>query len=211
MGRFDEYLDLWGSSQERSLAPTRDRTSERSVNVPMPVLPGALEGFEGVIADYAYSANPAPPPATPTYARAPAYTQSSTPQRTAAVPRSAPAPLYNMIGARPTKAAGRSAPSTSPAKNASLPSSVDASRVPPPPPPVDTPSMSAAINTNATHLPAAPTGAPPTNDTTNNVSCPPCSCPGGISTGSILLLIGAAGVVLWMGSEKFDRFRKTPG
>lgn len=222
MALIDEYLDIWGSGQAQALAPTSDRTQERSVNVPMPLLPGALEGFEGLIAGYTTAPAPASAPVytptTPTatvpsrrsvVTRAPIYTAAP---QTAKVPsaRKAPAPLYDMIGsgARTTKAA-RPLPSPSPVADAP-PSSVDASKLPNPPPPVDTPPPPPASVPTYDPKPGDSTGFLQSNGGGATV-CPPCSCPGGISTGSILLLIGAAGAVLWMGSEKFDRFRKTPG
>lgn len=88
----------------------------------------------------------------------------------------APPPL--MFTTPAAKAAGGSPPPPSPVMSASPPSPPDA----PPPPPPDAP----VTNRIVTNYASAP---PPV--TTN---CPPCSCPGGISTSSILALIAAAGV-----------------
>jgi len=174
----DSYVQVFMEGQDRGYAPVSTRTSERDINVPFPVLPGYLQG---VTAAAPRSVNPT---ALAPKQRA-AYVAAV---RARAVAARAPAPMMLTTSAPAAKsfpaaqAAGGSLPSPSPAMGASSPPPPDATTLLPMPSP---PSFPSAITTNV---------APG--------SCPPCSCPGGISTGSILALLAAAGFASYLLTQR---------
>lgn len=168
----DSYLEVFVSGVERGSAPTTERTSEMDLNVPLPVLPGHLGQYT--------QATRAALPGT-AVRRAGTFT---TARRAAALPQP---PLMFSTAVPPAAKAGSATPPPSPAMSATPPPPPDA-----PPPPPDAPSNIPATNRITTNYTTAPTSP----------SCPPCNCPGGISTGSILLLLAAAGGAWYLLTDK---------
>lgn len=210
MENLDEYMNIFEQAQERGLAPTSDLTSEGSVNVPFPVLPGAL-------GDVMKPSGPTPAhlvlaPARQSVVRPSAVRTNASLVQPQSVVRSAPirtnaavapsgqrvhAPLLIPGGTqllRPaSKAAGSAAPLPSPASGSPSPS------VPDFPPLNATPSSGGPVtfDMNANAPPIEPptfNAGPITTNANANTSPPGCpACPSaGVGGGTLLLLVAAS-------------------